>query len=157
MAGRRKLTVEERKAIGARAKADAPLERVISATMPEKPTDLSPAEEAIWDRVVAKLVAHGLTNDLDEGVLKVHCHAVAKVDFYTAYLRDNSDFIVHDNGNKTKREEVRMRAEAVKEMMRTGAVLGMSPASRKTMGIRVEGSNKRGVSSEKMALLKRQA
>lgn len=150
----RKKTIEERKATGARSKPDAPAERVIDATKPEKPAGLPKDVAKVWDRVVARLVAHGLVNDLDQETLILYCFEVAKVEQLTAYLTENTDWIVHSNGSKTKREEVKMRYEAIKAMMRLGASLGNSPAARKSMGIRVATVKNGGIQA-KAHILKR--
>lgn len=148
--GRTRQTADEKKAKNTRN--PLPAEQVIDADEPIKPY-LSREAGAIWDRIVPNLVRKGMVVLEDSDLLAQYCVALSKVEHYREFLDKNGEFIIHKNKTKTKREEVKLYKDWSKEATRLGELLGLSPKSRKSIGITAK-KGKKGL-AEKAHILKR--
>lgn len=154
---RQKLTVEERKAAGARPKPDAPHERKLAFEEPIKPK-LSKEESAIWDQIVPPLVAQRVVCSYDAHILLDYCVLRAEFEKNQNYLRKNGWFIQLDNaGNKKPRAEVKLCSDLEKKLDKLIEKLGLSPKARKAMHIVLAGAGNGGGETReaKASILKR--
>lgn len=152
--GRTKQTDDEKKQKGTRNRT--PVEQVIQRDEPKKPHYMSKDAKAVWDRVVPNLVKKNMVTLEDSDLLAQYCVALSKYEEYSVFLAKNGDFIVHEhNGTKTKREEVKICREWSKEVTRLGELFGLSPKSRKAIGITAKSKEKGSGLKDKAHILSR--
>lgn len=98
---------------------------------PEMPPDLSPAEQAVWHRVLAVLPA-GVITAADEGIFQAYCQERALVDELRKLVA-TSGLIVrssHARGDVTKNPLLGPLRDRVSLMRALAGDLGLTPAAR---------------------------
>lgn len=122
------------------SKNEAPPPTVIEnvKAIPDKPDNLGPRGSLIWDDLVAKLANSKIICEYDGRLMAAYCYAAGEVEEYREYLINEGRFKKLSNNVKSPREEVKALKEAEDRFIKLSAQLGLSPASRKSLNIKIE-------------------
>lgn len=144
--GPTKKTREEQEARGNPGKrklVDAPAEQIVDPTLPVKPGGMTTEEHDIWDRLIPRLVALNLADQIDSDDLADYCFYRAKADLYKAILRHTKP-VKNSNNTTTQLPEHKLLADARKQIAAIGASFGLSARARKGMNITLRRSKTAG-------------
>src|SRR5580704_8802982 len=97
------------------------------------PTHLDIEAKKEWKRVAPVLARYGVLTELDTNALALYCQSWSDYLNYTDYIREVGSSYESEgvNGLQIKsRPEVKMRAQAWKEVIRLSAEFGFTPSSR---------------------------
>lgn len=106
----------------------------LAPKIPSCPQHLDSVAKKEWKRVSKALFSLGMVTELDRGILAAYCEAYSR--WVTAVNFLNIDGLVIDDGEVSRvNPYIKIAKEAYDQMVKTGALFGMSPSSRASLSI----------------------
>lgn len=121
---------------GKRKLADAPPEQFIDPSMPTPPNYLGPDALRVWSEIVPDLVDMGRVVRLDSRRLASLCSLFALVEKCERKLEQDGYTVRNSNRTDSARPEVKLRADALKQLDALCEKYGLSSKSRDAMNIK---------------------
>jgi P27 family predicted phage terminase small subunit len=94
------------------------------------PPYLTPAAAAEWARLLPLLLKRRVLTVADGAVLAEHCQAAADVERFVCELAAKGEVVVTPNGALQRHPYTVLLREARERLLKTAALLGMTPADR---------------------------
>lgn len=112
----------------------------IVVTEIQKPPTLGKKGEVVWDRIVPELERQGMVCSVDAFLLGQYCGVVAAVEELQVFLNKHGYTIQKSSaaGSKVPRAEAKLIEKLEARAIKLAAQLGISPAARKTLRIKLE-------------------
>ena len=104
-------------------------EPAFSPKMPPMPEGMSPKAQEIWNHLGPRLVEAGTLCEADSAIFSVYCQACADLQKFNAEMQKEA-LITTPNGHRQASPYKQLRKEAIEQVRRFGAELGIGSANR---------------------------